>query len=192
MSPSSQVSAAAASDAYIDRDPTQIDKWPIKLDGQKYQVLGYRDDPATGFHATAYQNIKTNEIIIAYRGTDPDFKHHNRTTFQDALVDATMVKDKINPQKSAADAFTQEVLKKAAELGIPKDHVTTAGHSLGGTLAEIEAAQNSLHGTPSMPTARQTWGYGSRTIETTLTNLFLHLQHEYNASLVDAPMQRAA
>jgi putative lipase involved disintegration of autophagic bodies len=160
MSPSSQVSAAAASDAYIDRDPTQIDKWPVKLDGQKYQVFGYRDDPATGFHATVYQNIKTNEIIIAYRGTDPDIKHHTRTTVQDALVDATMVKDKINPQEAAAHAFTREMIDKAQKHGISKDQITVAGHSLGGTLAEIEASQFKLHGVTLNAYGAVDLGYG--------------------------------
>ena len=162
MSPSPEISAAAASDSYSNRPLSDIDnqKKPVHFDGHEYTVFGYKDDPSTGFHATAYRSKETGEVIIAYRGTDPDIKHHTRTTVQDALVDATMVKNKINPQKNAADAFTQEVLKKAAELGIPKDHVTTAGHSLGGTLAEIEAAQNGLHGVTLNAYGAVDLGYG--------------------------------
>ncbi len=148
MNPSPQVSAAAASEAYKDHLQSDVNnntKFSY-FEGQKYTIYGYKDDPSTGFHATAYQNVTTHEIIIAYRGTDPDFKHHTRTTVQDALVDAAMVKDKINPQKSAADAFTQEMIDKAQKHGIPKDQITVTGHSLGGTLAEIEAAKYGLRG----------------------------------------------
>ncbi|WP_426701822.1 hypothetical protein ACPPVV_02050 [Rhodanobacter sp. Col0626] len=146
MSSSPQASAAAASDAYNNRSQSDIGTKFPPLDGQKYEVFGYKDDPVTGFHATAYQNLATGEIIIAYRGTDPDFKKHPGTMLQDIAVDATMVRDAINPQKDEADAFTAAMIAKAAQQGISKDHVSVAGHSLGGTLAQIEAAKFGLRG----------------------------------------------
>lgn len=161
MSFDPQVSAAAASDAYKDRPQSDVDKQKqVFLSGHEYQVLDYKADSTTGFHATAYIEKTSGEIIIAYRGTDPDFKHHTRTTVQDALVDATMVKDKVNLQKNAADAFTQEVLSKAQALGISKDHVTVAGHSLGGTLAEIEASERGLRGVTFNAFGAVDLGYG--------------------------------
>jgi hypothetical protein len=162
MSSNPQVSAAAASNAYQNRPQSDVDNpnRPVYFEGQKYNVYGYKDDPSTGFHATAYQNATTHEIIIAYRGTDPDFKHHTRTTVQDALVDATMVKDKINPQEAAAHAFTQEMIDKAQKHGISKDQITVAGHSLGGTLAEIEAAKFGLHGSTYNAYGAADLGYG--------------------------------
>jgi hypothetical protein len=93
------------------------------------------------------------EIIIAYRGTDPGLfsgqtaaekRDHALTTVQDIAVDASMVRDTVNPQKSAADAFTQAMIDKAAGQGIGRDQITVAGHSLGGTPAEIEAAKYGL------------------------------------------------
>ena len=71
MNPSPEVSAAAASDSYLNLRQSDVTK-PKKvfLNGAEYTVFGYENDPVTGFHATAYQNTKTNEIIIAYRGTD--------------------------------------------------------------------------------------------------------------------------
>jgi pimeloyl-ACP methyl ester carboxylesterase len=149
MNPSPQVSAAAASDSYANRAQSDADpKNPAKvpLSRQQYTVFGYKDDPVTGFHATAYRSRETGEIIIAYRGTDPDFKKHPGTMLQDIAVDATMVRDTINPQKAEASAFTQKMIAKAAQQGISKDHVSVAGHSLGGTLAEIEAAKFGLRG----------------------------------------------
>jgi hypothetical protein len=153
MSPPStqqQEQAAAAGDSYNNRkqsdaDPNHPKK--VTLNGQQYTVFGYKDDPVTGFHATAYRSKDTGEVIIAYRGTDPDFHGHKLTMAQDIAVDATMVRDAVNPQKGEASAFTAEMIDKAARLGIPKEQVTVAGHSLGGTLAEIEAAKFGLHGT---------------------------------------------
>lgn len=144
MNPSPKTSAAAASDSYLDLRQSDVTK-PKKvfLDGAEYTVFGYKDDPVTGFQATAYQNTKTNEVIIAYRGTDTG---HLLTGVQDAAVDATMVRDRINPQEAEARAFTQQMLDKAHSRGISKDQITVAGHSLGGTLAEIEASKFGLHG----------------------------------------------
>ncbi|WP_426701819.1 hypothetical protein ACPPVV_02035 [Rhodanobacter sp. Col0626] len=163
MNPRPEVSAAAASDSYANRLQSDADpKNPAKvaLNGQQYTVFGYKDDPSTGFHATAYRSRETGDIIIAYRGTDPDFKHHTRTTVQDALVDLTMVKAKINPQKRAADVFTQDMIDKAQKHGIPKERITVAGHSLGGTLAEIEASERGLRGVTLNSYGAVDLGYG--------------------------------
>ncbi|WP_152624860.1 hypothetical protein [Xanthomonas sp. GPE 39] len=151
-----QERADAANDSYFNRPQSDIDsEKKIPLGGADHTVFGYANDPITGFHATAYQNIVTGNIIIAYRGTDPGLftgetkaekAGHALTTLQDIAVDATMVRDAVNPQKAAADAFTAQMLAKAAEQGIPKDHVTVAGHSLGGALAQIEAAKYGLTG----------------------------------------------
>jgi hypothetical protein len=158
MSAIDQARADAANDSYNNRSLGDIDpQKSVPLGGQKYQVFGYANDPVTGFHATAYRSeSQPYNIIIAYRGTDPglfsgataaDRAAHALTTVQDIAVDATMVRDAVNLQKAAADAFTAEILAKAAALGIPMDRVFVAGHSLGGTLAEIEAAEWGLTGT---------------------------------------------
>jgi hypothetical protein len=150
MSPNPQVSAAAASNSYTDLSQRDVERQQsVSLESKNdYTVFGYKNDPVTGFHATAYREVAPpHNIIIAYRGTDPDFHGHKLTMAQDIAVDATMVRDAVNPQKGEASAFTAEMIDKAARLGIPKEQVTVAGHSLGGTLAEIEAAKFGLHGT---------------------------------------------
>ena len=157
MTSAVQERADAANDSYANRPQSDVDSPKgVFLDGQKYRVFGYANDPISGFHATAYQSVdKPHSIIIAYRGTDPalfsgttpaEKRDHALTTVQDIAVDATMVRDSVNPQKGTADAFTQAMIDKAARQGIPKDHVFVAGHSLGGTLAEIEAAKFGLTG----------------------------------------------
>ncbi|WP_230596783.1 lipase family protein [Xanthomonas albilineans] len=157
MKPTDQARADAAVNSYINRSKSDVDSQDyIYLSNAKYTVFGYANDPISGFHATAYQTAeKPYRIIIAYRGTDPGLfsgetkaekAQHALTTLQDIAVDATMVRDAVNPQKAAADAFTAKMLAKAAARGIPKDHVTVAGHSLGGALAQIEAAKYGLAG----------------------------------------------
>ncbi|MET3651877.1 hypothetical protein [Dyella japonica] len=148
MNPPPEISAAAASDAYLDQQRRNRDKpKDVNLAGHPYKVYAYTADAATGFHATAYQNTRApHGIIIAYRGTDTDFVHHARTGAQDIGVDVEMVKDQTNRQKHAAHVFTDEVLAKAARDGIPKESISLAGHSLGGVFVEIEAHRHGLSG----------------------------------------------
>lgn len=157
MSSAIQQRADAANDSYANRSQNDVArKTDVSLDGQKYRIFGYANDPVSGFHATAYKEVAPpHNVIIAYRGTDPGLfsgktsaekMGHALTTMQDIAVDATMVRDAVNPQRDAADAFTQAMIDKAARQGISKDHVFVAGHSLGGTLAEIEAAKFGLAG----------------------------------------------
>ncbi|HET6431824.1 hypothetical protein [Dyella sp.] len=151
-----QERADAANDSYANRPQSDVDqKKEVVLGGQVYKVFGYASNPISGFHATAYQSETTGNIIIAYRGTDPGLfsgkthaerLDHALTTMQDIAVDATMVRDVVNPQQEAADAFTQAMIDKAARQGISRDRIFVAGHSLGGTLAEIEAANFGLAG----------------------------------------------
>ncbi|WP_052690043.1 Mbeg1-like protein [Xanthomonas sp. GPE 39] len=150
MNLADQERADAAIDSYNDRPQKDLDfNHPGKafLNGHQYIIFGYKDDLSTGFHGTAYQQFDApHDIIIAYRGTDPDLLHHTRTTVSDAVADLTMVRDRVNPQKAAADSFTREMLDKAHARGISKDHITVTGHSLGGALAQIEAAEFGLRG----------------------------------------------
>jgi hypothetical protein len=157
MKPADQARADAANNSYKNRSRSEVDgPEAVFLGGEKYQIFGYANDVLNGFHATAYKSVdKPHRIIIAYRGTDPalftgktlaEKAQHALTTIQDIAVDVTMVIDTINPQKTSADAFTAQMLAKAAEQGISKDHVTVAGHSLGGALAQIEAAKFGLRG----------------------------------------------
>lgn len=156
MSIEAQVSASAAVDAYDDRRQgnSQLGhNTNVFLAGHKYTVFGHISDPSTGFQATAYRSIDVpHNIIIAYRGTELSIK--------DAAVDFRMVRDRVNPQKADADAFTAAMIKKAEAHGIPRDQITLAGHSLGGTLAEIEAWEFKLHGVTINAYGAVDLGYG--------------------------------
>ncbi|XQA63609.1 lipase family protein [Xanthomonas sacchari] len=153
-----QALADASNDSYVNRSQRDVgdSNRYVSLDGQDYKIFGYASDPATGFHATAYQSVASpHNVIVAYRGTDPGLfsgksvsekADHALTTLQDIAVDAKMVRDTVSAQKSAADAFTAQMIAKAAAQGIPKTQIFAAGHSLGGALAELQAAKYGLRG----------------------------------------------
>jgi hypothetical protein len=132
--------ALLAQDAY--QDPV-LNK-PKILGGVTYEAIDAANDPVTGFQATAYRRSDTGEVVIAYRGTEFD-----REPVQDGGVDAGMVLAGINIQAPESELFTARVMEKAkldADLHHRPLQVTVTGHSLGGTLAEINAAKYGLHG----------------------------------------------
>lgn len=114
------------------------------LGGVSYKAVETADNPHTGFQATAYQRQDTGEVIIAYRGTE-----FGREPIHDGGVDAGMVLLGVNAQQGDAAAFTEKVLARTRDeekaSGVHVD-VTVTGHSLGGTLAEINAAKYGLRG----------------------------------------------
>jgi hypothetical protein len=126
------------------RGPGGVIYKEVHLDGVTYRPLDHFDDPKTGFQATAYQREDTKEVVIAYRGTEFD-----REAKQDGLADATMAVNGTNVQSAESMAFTQRVIdaaKQRQELKNEPFNVTVTGHSLGGTLAEINAYKFGLHG----------------------------------------------
>jgi hypothetical protein len=132
--------ALLAQDAY--QDPV-LNK-PKELGGVTYEAIDVENNPHTGFQATAYKRMDTGEIVIAYRGTEFD-----REPVHDGGVDAGMVLTGVNLQTADSEAFTQRVLEKAhldADLHHRPLQVTVTGHSLGGTLAELNASKYGLKG----------------------------------------------
>ena len=133
--------ALLAEDSYKDHEPNKDD---VVLGDVTYQVLDHIDNPTTGFQATAYRCMDTGEVVIAFRGTEFD-----REPVHDGVVDAGMALAGVNAQAADAEAFTKRVLKQAKadaqESNKPLD-VTVTGHSLGGTLAELEAHKFGLQG----------------------------------------------
>jgi hypothetical protein len=113
--------------------------------GVKFIVRAHVDNPKTGYQGTIYQRLDTGELVVAHRGTEFD-----REAFKDgALADGGMVLNRSNLQANDAIALTQkalEIAKAESAEGMASGPVTTTGHSLGGTLAQVTAHHFGLQG----------------------------------------------
>jgi hypothetical protein len=112
----------------------------IHAGNDDYVVFAAAASPISGFRAAAFRDESNGRTVLAYRGTD---------AADDYVVDAAMFSAKVNVQQWEADAFTRHAIDLAedyaATSGKPLD-VAVTGHSLGGTLAQINASKYHLHG----------------------------------------------
>lgn len=127
--------AALAHDSYEDRS-SKLGKF-VPLNGVDYLVLDTVNQ-SSGYQGTAYQHKESGEVIIAHRGTE---------SFKDGITDIGMAFNGRNNQLDDAIAFTQRAIEAAKVTQPNYPHpiaISTAGHSLGGTLAELTAAKFKL------------------------------------------------
>lgn len=122
------------------RQPDEQKKYTIG--GKNYLVLEHASNLKNGYQGTIYQDVNSGEIIVAHRGTESP---------TDAKVDALMINSRTNIQAEDAIALTKHAQEYAEfqhrqnpKLQTPQ--VTTTGHSLGGTLAQITAHHYGLSG----------------------------------------------
>lgn len=123
-----------AKDAYIVRTVTREGENPITIGDYKYKVVAVHRNAVTGYQGTVYQDIKTNKLIVAHRGTE---------SLLDGIVDLAMVTKLINLQTADASKLTRMAITKAEEFHyknpqLPKPSIIHTGHSLGGTHVEIQ------------------------------------------------------
>jgi len=107
--------------------PTQ-DSPPIVVNGTSYDVIDSIDDPANSYQGMLLYDGKTNSYFVVNRGTQGR---------DDLITDAVMAVTTINNQWSDALALANEAKTDAAALG---STVYAVGHSLGGSLAQLQAA----------------------------------------------------
>lgn len=131
---SKQQYADLAQDSYENRVVTPANK-TLLIGGNHYKVLAVHKNPTTDYQGVVYQDVRTNEIVVAHRGT---------SSLMDAKVDLKMVIHKANIQAEDAAKLTMLALKEAdkfhnkhPEQSQPR--ITQVGHSLGGTLAQIQS-----------------------------------------------------
>ena len=84
-----QQQADLAKDAYEARTVTKERETPITIGGNKYKVLAVRNNPVTDYQGTVYQDVRTNEIVVAHRGT---------ASVTDGIIDLAMVINSVNYQ----------------------------------------------------------------------------------------------
>lgn len=113
------------------------------LRGTPFTILRTIDKPA-GYHGVIYRNEITHEIVVAHRGTE-----FEKDMLRDlGTADVQMALLKVNEQVHGAREAVELALA-LAKLGGPNGErvtVTVTGHSLGGSLAQITAAEYSLRG----------------------------------------------
>lgn len=126
--------ARLADDAYTDG----------KLIGNlPFKIIRTIDKPS-GYHGVIYRHQNTGEIVVAHRGTEFD-----DDKFRDLFIaDGQMVLIKLNQQLDGARETVELALELARHGGLADNQVpvTVTGHSLGGTLAQMTAAEYGLHG----------------------------------------------
>lgn len=85
---SRQQQADLAVDAYNTRTVTKGNK-TITIGNNEYKVLAVRNNPVTGYQGTVYRDVRTNEIVVAHRGT---------ANVTDGIIDLAMVINSVNYQ----------------------------------------------------------------------------------------------
>ncbi len=111
----------------------------IRAGNDDYVVFAAAASPISGFRAAAFRDESNGRTVLAYRGTDGA---------NDYVVVAAMFSAKINVQQWEADAFTRHAIDLAEDYAAASHkplNVTVTGHSLGGTLAQINASKYHLH-----------------------------------------------
>ncbi|PZQ28047.1 MAG: hypothetical protein DI562_12135, partial [Stenotrophomonas acidaminiphila] len=147
MKLSSQQYANLVEQSY-DRDGEMRDlvNKEIVLEGVKYKILRFTDNPETGYQGTVYRHVDSGGIVVAHRGTE-----FERQRWDDLIkTDGTMVLTRANLQADDAVALTRwarDYAEKQGQLpGKRTPEVTVTGHSLGGTLAQVSAHYYDLRG----------------------------------------------
>ena len=84
-----QQQADLAADAYNTRTVTKDWEDSIPIGGNYYKVLAVRNNPVTDYQGTVYQDVRTNEIVVAHRGT---------ASVTDGIIHLAMVINSVNYQ----------------------------------------------------------------------------------------------
>ena len=126
--------ADLAADAYENRVVTPPNK-TLVVGGNHYKVLAVHNNSKTDYQGAVYQDVRTNEIIVAHRGTE---------SMIDAKVDLKMVLDRVNIQAEDAAKLARMALREADDFSKNNQNqlrpkITQVGHSLGGALAQIQS-----------------------------------------------------
>lgn len=113
------------------------------LEDTPFHIIRTIDKPS-GYHGLIYRNESTGEIVVAHRGTE-----FESDRIRDLVItDGQMALVKLNQQLDGARETVELALELARHGGHADNQVpvTVTGHSLGGTLAQMTAAEYGLRG----------------------------------------------
>jgi hypothetical protein len=104
----------------------------LNLPSIDFKKLDVKYDGSNGFQGSAYFNSKTNELVVAYAGTD-------FTSIKDLKADLGIGLNLAIGQTDNAKDFLSRAFNNVTEnLGVNSNNinVTITGHSLGGYLVQ--------------------------------------------------------
>lgn len=110
-------------------NPLAPNKSTLLVNGTSYTVIDSTDDPSNSYQGLVLYDKSTNSVFVVDRGSQEA---------EDFVVDAKMAVSAVNAQWSDALALANSAAAYAQSVGAST--VYTVGHSLGGTLAEMQAA----------------------------------------------------
>jgi len=112
--------------------PLTVDS-EIDSDTRRYIVRYVSPHSATNYRGAVVQDRDTSQIIVVNKGTDPSSIH-------DIVADFGMGSMGAPTQWPEAAATMRWALEHAERKQIPKSDISITGHSLGGALAQLQAA----------------------------------------------------
>jgi hypothetical protein len=99
----------------------------VDVNGTAFKVVDAEHDPGTGLDAYTFRNPDTDELTVAFAGTE---------SLADWLADATLVTQWDPAQYQAAEEYVQQMSALHGPIG------SVCGNSLGGGLAAYVAARD--------------------------------------------------
>ncbi|MFJ2046539.1 hypothetical protein ACIOBL_23275 [Paenibacillus taichungensis] len=131
------------------------------------------DTNSSGFDAVVYYNEKENQVVIGYRGTEPDlswgkvpdiatdgidvvggrYKTLRKTVENnpDILLESSPKYHATKSNYKNNQFYQAEKLYREVKEAYPTAEISTTGHSLGGALAQYTAIHNNLSSTTYNP-----------------------------------------
>lgn len=113
-------------------DPLSVDE-DITSDTRSYHVRYVSPPSATNYRGAVLQDEITSQIIVVNKGTDPSNIH-------DITADLGMGMMGAPTQWPEAAETMRWALDYAAKTGVATSEISITGHSLGGALAQMQAA----------------------------------------------------
>lgn len=110
---------------------------------KKWKVVAVKNNQeGTGFYGAAFQNIESEEVVIAYRGTEPTVtgQAERDLAYTDGKIAAGLIPEQV---KEGNELYNYKELKTLKEAGA---EISVTGHSLGGGIAQYVAGMNNLGG----------------------------------------------
>ena len=131
----SETFARLAGDVYHHRDRDH------KADGTPFEVYRIIDKPS-GYHGVIYRHPDTRELVVAHRGTEFEGDPLRDLVAADGQMALLMLNQQLDGAREAVE-LALALAKRNDGTSVP---VTVTGHSLGGALAQMTAAEYGLRG----------------------------------------------